>query len=770
APPVAATATPEPDPIPAAAPASAAPPKASAPDTPAPVSSASEPSAPAPAPAAPEAKAKRPHAAGSDAAEPETGAPEAADTPPSETPAPAPAPKPALETTHADTEDAAALRPGAADTGSGTQQETDSPRPAPARLAVPTSAEAGAVAAPSIAPHAEDKTPPPAFTSIRASRSDDGPSTTPTLRAPGRDALPSVGRLTPQGLGTKADGDGSTAAAADTAKPADIAASRSEATASFERRADDHRKTQAHRQETATAAKPSVLGGFFSRRKPRHEPPPIAAPVSEPVAETPKPAVAASTRIKARADSTDTSPPKPVLTSALARLGGGRSRAAAAAGPSPEDMERERMTVFGARQSQARVGGKPRFLGLMLTAVLLIFLAGVAAWASVFLDDGLARFFRPDTSPDVQVAEEALPSPDPTPEAAPEEPPVELAALDPAPETAVPDPAEPLAEPERPRALSPEEAEATYAATGIWQRAPGAPSEPAQGGLDDLYVASIDTEVQQFDAVALPEAARSGDPSYVSPPVPAPAGTVFDIDDRGLVRAVATGALNADGVLIYAGLPPAVPPGRPVPGSPDAPVTEETRAEQDRLQGFRPAARPDGIVERNERSLLQGVSRAELAQLRPTIRPEVAKLAEEADVTATAQAIDTSPKPLRRPRDIERIVAEARARAASTPEPEPEVQVASAAAVAPRAVQPSIPSTANVAQRATVRGALDMRRISLIGVYGKPAARRALVRLPNGRYQKVQVGDRIDGGRVAAIGDSDLRYTKGGRSATLSMP
>ena len=108
------------------------------------------------------------------------------------------------------------------------------------------------------------------------------------------------------------------------------------------------------------------------------------------------------------------------------------------------------------------------------------------------------------------------------------------------------------------------------------------------------------------------------------------------------------------------------------------------RLGQDRLQGFRPAARPDGIVERNERSLLQGVSRAELAQLRPTIRPEVAKLAEEADVTATAQAIDTSPKPLRRPRDIERIVAEARARAASPPEPEPEVQVASAAAVAPR--------------------------------------------------------------------------------------
>ena len=60
--------------------------------------------------------------------------------------------------------------------------------------------------------------------------------------------------------------------------------------------------------------------------------------------------------------------------------------------------------------------------------------------------------------------------------------------------------------------------------------------------------------------------------------------------------------------------------------------------------------------------------------------------------------------------------------------------------------------------------------MNLIGVYGTPSNRRALVRLPSGRYKKVQVGDTIDGGRVSAIGDSELRYQKGGRNLVLKIP
>ena len=40
----------------------------------------------------------------------------------------------------------------------------------------------------------------------------------------------------------------------------------------------------------------------------------------------------------------------------------------------------------------------------------------------------------------------------------------------------------------------------------------------------------------------------------------------------------------------------------------------------------------------------------------------------------------------------------------------------------------------------------------------------------NQKPVKVSIGDRIDGGRVAAITDSELRYQKGGRMLVLEMP
>ena len=92
---------------------------------------------------------------------------------------------------------------------------------------------------------------------------------------------------------------------------------------------------------------------------------------------------------------------------------------------------------------------------------------------------------------------------------------------------------------------------------------------------------------------------------------------------------------------------------------------------------------------------------------------------------------------------------------------EPEV-VASAA--------PRIPTRASVAKQATFTNAINLSKINLIGVYGTANNRYALVRSPNGRYTKVKVGDRVDGGVVAAITSNELRYQKGGRMLSLSMP
>ena len=65
---------------------------------------------------------------------------------------------------------------------------------------------------------------------------------------------------------------------------------------------------------------------------------------------------------------------------------------------------------------------------------------------------------------------------------------------------------------------------------------------------------------------------------------------------------------------------------------------------------------------------------------------------------------------------------------------------------------------------------MRMRETNLIGVYGQPNARRALIRLANGRYVRVGVGDQFDGGQVTAIGDNALNYTRRGRTFQLVIP
>lgn len=509
--------------------------------------------------------------------------------------------------------------------------------------------------------------------------------------------------------------------------------------------------------------------GFFSRRKPKDAPekpaalatppvPPKVAEANEPIAPAhdPSPARAAVARIAAMRAGRATQQPAP-------------ADGAAAAVPD----ERQRMTIFGAR-TEPQIGGKPRFLGLMLTSALLIILLAVAAWASVFLDEGISRFFngKDDTPsiarlPDVDLA--PLDGSITDPEADVDG--IELASLETdnavTPDTAL----APVLPP--PAALTPEEAAATYAATGIWQKSPDAPATPPMTTLDDLYVASIDSRVEQFDAVALPDPDDlRNDQTYLSLPNPALPGTRYTLDERGLVIATPEGTVNPEGVRVFAGLPPVVPPARPAPTLVPAPAeTAEVAAlpEVAALQAFRPKVRPGGLVEGNERALLAGRTRAELEALRPKPRPETLKAIEEqAQPDATKFAVATSVQPVTRPRNFSNIVEKAREAQKSEP-PKPEVtQVASASAVA--TVQPRIPSTASVAREATVANAINLRKINLIGVYGKPSNRRALVRLANGRYQKVEVGDRLDGGRVAAIGNSELRYTKNGRNVVLDMP
>ena len=468
--------------------------------------------------------------------------------------------------------------------------------------------------------------------------------------------------------------------------------------------------------------------------------------------------------------------------------------------PRPQS-ERQRMTVFGARRLEgdgaAVVGGKPRYLGLVLTAMLLLFLAGVAAWAAIFIDEGLARFFAPRAPQAPVTAEELAPEPGLEPEsvpqaetesaAAPEEPaadetPVDTGAEPPTQpdgdlQTASLEPdltpegsvdADALAEPEPPKVFDPAEAAAQYAVTGIWTVPPEVPHAPGLVDVDDLYVTSIDPPSESFDAVALqPQSSYRPDQAPLAPANPAPPGTTFDFDERGLVIPTPDGSMSPDGIMIYSGPPAVVPPETPEraeekPEDTDAALRPE-------LTGFRPRARPTDLVENTERRQLGGPSRSELAGYRPRLRPETTKQAEEKDETPTAQAVASSERPSTRPGNFAQIVARAQERSRQAPTSSNEAPTQTAA-VAPRTVAPSIPSRSSVTKEATVRNAINLRRINLMGVYGSPSNRRALVRLSNGRYKKVKVGDRIDGGRVSAIGDSELSYVKGSRSIVLKMP
>lgn len=92
---------------------------------------------------------------------------------------------------------------------------------------------------------------------------------------------------------------------------------------------------------------------------------------------------------------------------------------------------------------------------------------------------------------------------------------------------------------------------------------------------------------------------------------------------------------------------------------------------------------------------------------------------------------------------------------------EPEIAVASA---------PSIPTRANVAKEATFTKAITLSKTSLIGVFGTPSNRHALIRSGNGKITRVKVGDRLEGGIVQAITQNEVRYQKGSKLYALTMP
>ncbi|MGJ8616948.1 MAG: pilus assembly protein PilZ [Sulfitobacter sp.] len=83
-------------------------------------------------------------------------------------------------------------------------------------------------------------------------------------------------------------------------------------------------------------------------------------------------------------------------------------------------------------------------------------------------------------------------------------------------------------------------------------------------------------------------------------------------------------------------------------------------------------------------------------------------------------------------------------------------------------VEENLPTPENVAKIATQTATLS--RIALIGVFGSEANLNALVRENNGDFARVAVGDRFNGGVVAAIGKDRLVLNRNGKSKVMKLP
>jgi hypothetical protein len=358
---------------------------------------------------------------------------------------------------------------------------------------------------------------------------------------------------------------------------------------------------------------------------------------------------------------------------------------------------------------------------------------------------------------------------------------------------------------------------------------------------DEIFLSAMDAPPPALDALSLPTPLDTAD-AAPAPPMPPPVfGTVYKFDANGLLQPTPEGIVSPDGVFLVAGKPPVTPPARSeaaaaaaalaaapevtpevVPADPAADpslATADPAAAEEvvptvsdpALSEFRPRSRPEGLTGTAEDDAgLATETDSDFAGLRPLPRPEIILAAasagrptEAADLGAqgaslTAQAeaqlaaaaaleaqnpsvVAISMRPVARPSDLSDAVEAAVAAAVREPEPELVAAAAPAPELKPEeldemdepdtaAAAPKIPTKASVAKQATYANAINLSKINLIGTYGTDSRRYALVRQSNGRYKKVKVGDKIDGGTVKAITETEVRYQKGGKLLALKMP
>lgn len=77
---------------------------------------------------------------------------------------------------------------------------------------------------------------------------------------------------------------------------------------------------------------------------------------------------------------------------------------------------------------------------------------------------------------------------------------------------------------------------------------------------------------------------------------------------------------------------------------------------------------------------------------------------------------------------------------------------------------------ANVADLATHSQSLDLKGLTLLGVFGPTDTLSALVRMPGGRTKTVSAGDKLGSGTVVGIDVDGLMLSQFGQTQRLALP
>jgi hypothetical protein len=265
--------------------------------------------------------------------------------------------------------------------------------------------------------------------------------------------------------------------------------------------------------------------------------------------------------------------------------------------------------------------------------------------------------------------------------------------------------------------------------------------------------------------------ALAGKPPRARPadlPVPAP---TVPADESALPASGGQDAIVALG-------PPAPPVDprhaalKPKPRPEAVAAAAAARLAQDEALADAAAAAARAEAEAAEAALLSASRLAVASSRQPAPRSDKARAA--ADAAATAAAASSAAAAADAP-SVDASAVDAALAEAQTAPAEPVAQEPPAAEADTQDVDEpepeegiaTIPTTRTVAKKSTFANAIDLEEVQLIGVYGSSASRRALVRMPSGGYKKVKLGDRLDGGRVVAIGTNELVYEKKGRTIRL---